>query len=276
MAELMRVSAASARRTALLAALSALCAPRAASAAERHFGFNYESTVQPAGTAELEPWTTVRAGRVDYYSELDARLGLDFGIAKNLEGALFWDLSAVTTDVRVPGAAILTRLSTTDLQSVSGRLKYKLSDPVADALGSALMLEGKYGPLLTGFQGRVILDDQLGSLLLAANVFGGMSELLDRRSTSEGNAGASLAAGYFVTPAFVPSVEVRSETQFDSNVDSSVLFVGPSLSLLGDRYWATFAVEPQVAAFKGATPGRSLDLSQNERLQARLLFGFRL
>ncbi|HEX3855637.1 MAG TPA: hypothetical protein VHW01_31960 [Polyangiaceae bacterium] len=257
-------------------ALSALWLPRSASAAERHFGFSYESSVQSPGTAELQPWTTVRAGRADYYSNLAGRVGFDFGVAKHLEGAFFWNLSATTEDVQAPGAAVPARLSTTDFQSLSMQLKYKLSDPVADALGCALLVEGTYGPFVTGFEGRLILDEQLGSLLLAANLVGGDFGQLDRRSTFEGSLGATLGAGYFVTPSFVPSLEVRSETAFDSNIDRSVLYLGPSVSLLSGRYWATFAVEPQLVAFKGASPSRNLDLSQNERLQVRVLFGFQL
>jgi hypothetical protein len=265
------------RRPALTAiALFALLVPRLGAAAERHFGFSYESSVQSPGTAELEPWTTVRAGRADYYSNLGARLGIGFGIAKHLEGAFFWNLSATTEDVQAPAAVAPARLSTTDFQSLSAQLKYKLSDPVADALGCALLLEGSYGPFVTGFEGRVILDEQLGSLLLAANLVGGDFGQLDRRSTFEGSLGATLAAGYFVTPSFVPSLEARSETAFDSNIDRSVLYLGPSFSWLSGRYWATLAIEPQLVAFKGASPSRNLDLSQNERLQARLLFGFEL
>ena len=178
--------------------------------------------------------------------------------------------------MQAPAASAPARLSTTDFQSLSARLKYKLSDPVADALGGALLLEGTYGPFVAGFEGRLILDEQLGSVLLAANVVAGDFGQLDRRSTFEGSLGATVAAGYFVTPSFVPSLEARSETAFDSNIDSSVLYLGPSLSLLGGRYWATLAVEPQLVAFKGASPSRNLDLSHNERLQARLLFGFQL
>jgi hypothetical protein len=259
-----------------LVALAAVFAPRLATAAERHFGFSDESTVQSPGTAELQPWTTVHAGRADYYSSLDARLGFDFGIAKHLEGAFFWNLSATTEDVQAPAAVAPARLSTTDFQSLSAQLKYKLSDPVADALGCALLLEGTYGPFVTGFEGRVILDDQLGSLLLAANLVGGDFGQLDRRSTFEGSLGATVAAGYFVTPSFVPSLEARSETAFDSNIDSSVLYLGPSFSWLSGRYWATLAATPQLVAFKGGSPSRNLDLNRNERLQARLLFGFQL
>jgi hypothetical protein len=274
--KLIKISPSLAAAAPIAGALLALFVPRPALATERHFGFSDESSVQSPGTAELQPWTTVRAGRADYYSNLGARLGFDFGIAKHLEGAFFWNLSATTEDVQIPAAPTLTRLSTTDFQSFSAQLKYKLSDPVADALGCALLLEGTYGPFVTGFEGRLILDEQLGSLLLAANLMGGDFGQLDRRSTFEGSLSATVAAGYFVTPSFVPGLEARSETAFDSNIDSSVLYLGPSFSLLSGRYWATLAVEPQLIAFKGASPSRNLDLSQNERLQARLLFGFRL
>ena len=47
----------------------------------------------------------MRAGRADYYSNLTARFGVDFGIAKHLEGAFFWNLSATTEDVQAPAAA---------------------------------------------------------------------------------------------------------------------------------------------------------------------------
>ncbi len=268
---------ASPRRPALTAlALCALSLPRSASAAERHFGFSDESSVQSPGTAELQPWTTVRAGRADYYSNLAARFGFAFGMAKHLEGAFFWNLSSTTEDVQAPAAVAPARLSTTDFQSLSAQLKYKLSDPVADALGCALLVEGTYGPFVTGLEGRLILDEQLGSLLLAANLIGGDFGRLDRRSTFEGSLGATLGAGYFVTPSFMPSLEVRSETAFDSNIDRSVLYLGPSFSWLSGRYWATLAAQPQLAALKGASPSRTLDLSQNERLQARVLFGFQL
>ena len=264
------------QRCALLSALIALAAPRVASAAERRFGFTHESSVQASGAAELEPSTDVGAGRDLYYSRMNARLGVAFGLSKHLEGAFFWDLSAITEDVQAPGAAQPARLSTTDFRSATAQLKYKLSDAVADALGCALLVDANYGPFVAGVGGRLVLDKQLGSLLLAGNIFGGDAGQLDRRSTFEGLLGASVAAGYFVTPSFVPSLEVRSETAFDSNIDSSALYVGPSFALLSGKYWATLAIQPQITAFKGSTPGHSLDLTHSEQVQARLSFGFAL
>lgn len=254
----------------------ALAATRPAAAAERRFGFSEESTVLDPGAAELAPWTTVRYGRDHFYSALDARLGFGVGLTRNLEGALYWNVGSVSEDIVLPGAQLASRLSSTDFRSVSVRLKNRFSDPVADALGSALLVEGTLGPLQAGFEGRVILDKQLGSLLLAGNLFGGGIEDLYLRNRFLGSFGATASAGYFVTPSFVPGFEVRSENVFTDQFDRSVLYAGPSASLIGARYWLTLAVQPQIVALKGASSGKHVDLNQNEWVQVRLLLGLRL
>lgn len=259
-----------------LSFLGSLSVSHTASATERHFGFVYESPVIAKGRAELQPWTTVRTGRADYYSRLDARLGFQFGLLENLQGALFWNVSGVTEDIRIPGAALKSRLSSTDFQSVTGQLKYRFSDPVADAFGSAFLVDGFVGPLAAGVEGRFILDDQLGSLLLALNLVGGISEEFEVLSRAVNTFGATAAAGYFVTPNLVTSLEVRNENRYSQLFKRSVLYLGPSVSYVATRYWLTLAVQPQVAALKGATAGHDLDLTENEYLQTRLMFGFQL
>jgi len=264
------------------AALLSVSVASRASASERHFGFGYESTVLSPGLAELEPWTTVRAGRADYFSRLEARVGFKFGLVRNLQAALFWNISSTAEDVQVPGAALKSRLSTTDFQSLSAQLKYKLTDATADALGSALLLEAQAGPLLVGAEARVILDKQLGNLLLALNLVATGYEQLELTSRFVGSFGATAGAGYFLTPNVVASLELRNENSLSKERAesmrslSSVLYAGPSVSYASTRFWLTLAVQPQVIAFKGATDGYHLDLTQNEYVQARLLLGFPL
>ena len=260
----------------VVAVIGVSSSTRIARAAERHFGFSYESATLRPGQAELQPWTTLRLGRTDYYNRIDARLGFELGLLKNLQAALFWNASSTTEDVRLPGSEIKSRLSDSELDSMSLQLKYQFSDPVADALGSALLLEGSTGPLQASFEGRVILDEQLGSFVFDANLIGGVTELWELRSSSHGSFGATLAGGYFVTPNLVTSLEIRNENGFAGQFERSVLYVGPSVSYASTRYWLTLAVQPQVVAFKGASAGQHLDLDQNEYVQARLLFGFAL
>jgi hypothetical protein len=259
-----------------LSTLASLANAPNASAAERHFGFSYESSTLRAGQAELQPWSTVRIGRADYYNRIDARLGFELGLLKNLQASLFWNASSITEDLRLPGASVKSRLSDTELDSLSVQLKYKLSDPVADALGSAIFVEGSTGPLQASFEGRVILDEQLGSFVLDANLVGSLIELWELRSSTLGSFGATLAAGYYVTPSFVTSLELRNENGFSGQFERSVLYLGPSVSFVSTRYWLTLAVQPQLVAFKGATAGHDLDLKQNEYLQTRLMLGLAL
>jgi hypothetical protein len=256
--------------------LLAMAVSASAQASERHFGFGYESAVLNPGLAELQPWTTERIGRSDYYNRLEARLGFQLGLVRNLQAALFWNAASITADILVPGAVENARLSTTDFESLSAQLKYKLSDPTADALGAALLLEGEAGPLRVGYEGRVILDKQLGSLLLGFNLFGGGVEHLERRSRFEASFGATAGAGYFLTPNWVTSLEVRNVNQYSGQLDHSVLYLGPTVSYASTRYWLTLAVQPQIVAFKGAASGHHLDLNKNEYVQARLLLGFPL
>ena len=259
-----------------LATIGTLTGARRAAAAERHFGFSYESSSLRSGQAELQPWSTARMGRADYYNRIDARLGFELGLLKNLQAGLFWNGWTITRDLRIPGAALKSRLSDRELSSFSVQLKYKLSDPIADALGSALFVEGSTGPQQASFEGRLILDEQLGSFLLAANLIGGLVELWELRSSTLGSFGATLAAGYYVTPSLVTSLEVRNENGFSGQLDRSVLYLGPTVSFVSTRYWLTLAVQPQLVAFKGATAGHNLDLSQNEYLQTRLMLGLAL
>jgi hypothetical protein len=256
------------------ALLLAMAVSANASATERHFGFGYESAVLRPGLAELQPWTTERLGRADYFNRLEARLGFQLGLLPNLQAALFWNASSTTEDIEIAGQK--SRLSSTDFQSLSVQLKYKLSDPTTDSIGSAFLLEGQAGPSLVGFEGRVILDKQLGSLLFACNLFGGLVEQLELRSTSVASFGAAVAAGYFVTPNVVTSLEARNENRYTTELEGSVLYLGPSVSYASTRFWLTLAVQPQIVAFKGATEGHHLDLNQNEYVQARLLLGFPL
>jgi hypothetical protein len=258
------------------ALLAFMALSTSASASERHFGFGYESAVLSPGLAELQPWTTERFGRADYYNRLEARLGFQLGLLRNLQGALFWNAASTTADILVPGAVNNARLSTTDFESLSVQLKYKLFDPTADALGAALLLEGEAGPLRVGYEGRVILDKQLGSLLLGFNLFGGGVEWLEMRSRFEASFGATAGIGYFVTPNVVTSLELRNQNGYSGQLDHSVLYLGPTVSYASTRFWLTLAAQPQIIAFKGATSGHHLDLNKNEYVQARLLLGFPL
>jgi hypothetical protein len=248
-----------------------------AAASERHFAFTYETSVLAEGDAELEPWTTVRVGRERYYSRIDNRLEFELGLFPNLQTALYWNFSRTTEDIEDPISGELSRVSTTSFNSISSEWKYNLSNPVADALGSALYLEGTYGPALVEVEGKLLLDKQLGDVLIALNLVAEKEWELVRPDTIEKLIfEADLGLGYFFTPSFVGGVEVVSETFVESDeVTSSALYAGPSIAYADSHYWLSFAVTPQVFAPKSQS-GDTTDLARGEAVRGRVLLGFHL
>src|SRR4051812_33373099 len=148
-----RPSSVSSWLVSLLLAVPAIALPRLATANERHFTYTYESAVLPQGARELEVWTTARLGRDQYFARFDHRLEFEVGLTGRLQTSLYLNFSGETAET-APGV----RTSGMSYQGVSSEWKYKLLDPVADALGLAL-----YGELLGStdefeFEGKVILD----------------------------------------------------------------------------------------------------------------------
>jgi len=250
-----------------LAVLALLAAD--ASASERRFTYTYESTVLAPGERELEPWTTWRAGRDGYYSAFDERLEFEVGLTERLQTSLYLNFGAVTA-----GAA---RDTSTSFEGVSSEWKLKLSDPVADALGSALYLELAAGPSRAAVEAKLILDRRMGGLLVALNLSGERAWDLGVNPT-EAETELQVVGGvsWAVTPALAVGLEVREVNELaGSEVESAVLSGGPAVSWIGPTWWATLTVLPQWVAFKGATHGH-LDLADYERAETRLVFGWHL
>lgn len=240
-----------------------------ASASERRFTYTYESTVLAPGERELEPWSTWRAGRDGYYSAFDERLEFEVGLTERLQTAFYVNFGAVTA-----GAA---RATSTSFDGVSSEWKLKLSDPVADAVGSALYLELAAGPSSAAVEAKLILDRRVGHLLVALNLSAERAwDLGVSPAEAETELEAVAGVSWAVTSALAVGIEVREVNELaGSEVESAVLSGGPAVSWNGSTWWATLTVLPQWLALEGATHGR-LDLADHERAATRLVFGWHL
>src|SRR5690349_6068799 len=114
-----------------------------AQANQRHFTYTYESAVLPRGDREVELWSTFRTGRHDFYSRFDHRAEFEFGLTDRLMTSFYlnWQKISEADNTTTPPSI----QSSSDFTGVSSEWKYKLSDPVADKIGSAL-----YGELTLG------------------------------------------------------------------------------------------------------------------------------
>jgi len=263
-------------------ATAGLCAARLADASIRSFVYTQESRVLSPGESELEPWTTFRVGRSRYYSALDGRLELEHGLAPQLQVALYWNFSTQTQDVVQDSLTRdLTRLTESEFASASAELKYQLSDPTADVLGSALYFETTLGPRESELEAKLIVDRSVGHWLIAANAIAELElEPVRRADGSELETGLvlqpTLAAAYLLPYGASIGLELRAPIGVAGEAESATLFGGPVVRWADRGFWAALGFLPQLAAFSQQSPKSRLDLSDHERLEVRLLAGFML
>lgn len=253
----------------------ALVAPRSARANERHLTYTYESAVLPQGARELEVWTTPRLGRDTYFARFDHRLEFEVGLTGKLQTSLYLNFAGETAET-APGI----RSSSMIYEGVSSEWKYKISDPVADALGFALYGELTGSTDMFEFEGKLIFDKMLGRLLLAGNLVGAIEyEFKATDSEPELEVELDLAGTYFLTPHLALGLEVRNHNMFEEaeEWEHSSLFAGPVIAYAASSWWVALTVFPQLPALKkpeGSTG--SLVLDEHEKFNARLLFSFQL
>jgi hypothetical protein len=250
-------------------------------AAHRSFPFTEQSLTLGAGTSEIEPWTTFRAGRERYYSAVDGQLSLEHGLAPRLQLGLSWLFSSETRDVLTGDlTGEIRRSNESELAGASMDLHYQLSDATADLLGSALELEAALGARESMLGAGIIVDRNLERWKVAANL-AFECELASVRDAEGSDLETAvtleptLAVAYELSSGFGLGLELRAPLGLGDG-ESSTLFGGPVVNYDGSRFWATLGVEPQLVAFTGQTPSSRLDLHDHERLELRLRAGFAL
>ncbi len=262
--------------------LAGLCCASMATGNERAFVYTHESRVLASGDSELEPWVTFRAGRKRYFSRQEGRLGLERGVVASLQLGLYWNFASQSQDVVQDAfTGEIARVNESEFAGASFQLKYQLSDPSADLLGTALYLEPTLGPRATELTGRLVADLYLGRLLLAANL-AAQYRLAPTRNdegtelTTEFVLEPTLAAAYLLPRGFSLGLELRAPLGLTGEGKSSTLFGGPVLSWGDQGFWVALGVSPQLVALSGQSPDSRLDLARHERVEVRVLAGFAL
>ncbi len=248
-----------------------------ARAYERLFPYTYESAVLPAGALEIELWTTPRLMRDHYFVRFDQRIEFEVGLGRNVQTAFY---------INTRGQAETTPNGLSkkyDFRGVSSEWKWQLSDPAADAVGSALYGEVTWMPHEVELEAKVILDRWLGPVLLAYNL------VAEYEIEAEQKKGEDLewekilllenllGVAVRVTDGFHAGIEVLNRNRIsEGRLDYSALLLGPNLSIRAGRWWAALTFLAQVPAFKNSkeSPHGSLVLDDLERYQARLLLGY--
>lgn len=246
-------------------------------AQDRVFTYTYQSNVLNKGQKELEVWTTLGAGRQDYYRGLNHSLEFEVGLGGKLQTAFYLNYGYSKGITESNGTDILT---TDNSYSFANEWKLKLSDPVADKLGSAVYFEYALAPGETELEGKLILDKQTGRFIHAFNLVGELGfekefnpegNQLEAETEKEFKMEWNYGFSYKINERWFAGVEMMNENVFaEGKLEKSILTAGPGVSYSGQGFWMNFTLMPQLTNLKGG--GRSI--TEDDGLQARLIFSY--
>lgn len=260
-----------------LFALIAVLATFVAQAQDRVFTYTYQSNVLNQGQKELEVWTTLGTDRQDYYRGFDHRLEFEIGLGSKLQTAFYLNYGYSTGISQANGIDVLNSSSS---YSFSNEWKLKLSDPVANAIGSAVYFEYGLAPKETELETKLILDKQSGRFIQAFNLSGELETekdfdhsvtKIEAENDYEFKLEWNYGLSYRINERWFAGLEFRNENVFeDGTFEKSILSAGPGFSYLGKGYWINFTLMPQITDLKS---GRR-NIVGSDGFQARLIFSY--
>jgi len=248
-------------------------------AQDRIFTYVYQSLVLNKGEKELEVWTTYRTGRDYYYRRLDARTEFEVGLGRKIQTSFYLNLTSQSSEIvddTIPSIESETEFS------FSNEWKIKLSDPVANVLGSGLYAELTIGTTELELEAKVILDKKIGRVTQALNLVfepewkwkPGNNEIkpvMEYKFEFNYGIGISLGKGFTI------GAEIRNPNLYENKSwANSALYAGPTLSWARHDFWINVTFMPQITGLRGMSPDRNLNLNEYERYQARVIFSYLL
>ena len=251
--------------------------PSLAKAQDRVFNYTYQSNVMSTKEQELEAYNTFSLGKQDFYRGYQSKLEFETGIARHLQ-ASFYLITETATGYNLNQDSALSSESSF---AVANEWKYQLSDPAANAVGSALYTEFELSREAFSWENKIILDKKMGRSTLALNLVGELESgkiLIGKLLARSRAFNAEVHAGYAyrIAEGWDLGLEARNiNSRSEGSWIASNLFAGPMVCYYRDEFRANLTVMPQLHSFAGATRN-GLDLDRFTKWESRLTFSFDL
>lgn len=198
------------------------------------------------------------------------------GLGKGVQTAFYINLSTRTFS---PDDTLLFSSSSIGF---SNEWKFKLSDAVANRIGSALYGEITFDGHEIELEGKIILDKKMDKNNFAFNLVGEM-ELEYEYEAEEGiielekSTKMEMVFGYMrnVGKNSGIGLELRNKNNFkDGDIYTSPFFAGPVAHFSGKSWWLNVGVMPQLFNAKKISGGGNLDLNNYEKVEGRMIVSF--
>ena len=248
-------------------------------AQDRLFTFTHQSNVLNKGQREIEVWNTMASGMNQFYRGFDHSIEFEMGLGSNLQTSFYLDHGY---SKGIESTAGIDAVVEESHFSFKNEWKLKLSDPVADAMGSALYFETKLATEETELEGKFIFDKKIGNTLHALNIvseYAFLDELenngtkIDVKKGSELNFNLNYGCSYRLNDNLSLGLELMNNNR--NNGDKwiySTIYAGPTLSYNAEGFWINVSFVPQITDLRSG----ALDLNYNQKYLTRLLFSYAL
>lgn len=247
-------------RKLLLWCLAVSLLPSIAQAGARRFTYVYEATTAAPGTFELESWVTWKTERENdrRYRQFDFRHEVEFGLTDRLQMAIYLaDWSYQKGDSFARDGSVYTGSAV--------ELMYSLTNPATSAIGSAIYGELKIGDELASLESKIILQKDLGLLVLAYNATLEAEWAGKGLDEKKGEFQQTVGASYQIRPQFLVGGELLHEIAFPEwgAAEESIVYAGPNVSVRAGNWWATVTGLAQLTGVRG-----------EPNFQLRTIFGY--
>ncbi len=258
--------------------LAAIALFQTSVAQDRVFTYTYQTNVLSKGVKELEYWSTVRSGRKEFYNAIDQRFELELGLGKNVQTAFYFNANHSVSK----GADGLVSNTETGF---SNEWKIKLSDPVANKIGTGLYGEIGFNGEELEIEAKILLDKKFGNNLVAFNAVGEY-EIEYEYEADENELEAEVETPFELDFAYMHfmgshmgvGLEARNHNEVsEKGWENSVWYAGPTLHFNGANWFINVNAMPQLfnaRTTEGTT--EKLELNNHEKLEARVLLSFTL
>jgi len=255
------------------------CGLAQVSATERFFGYTYEPETMPKGALEYEQWVSLGAARnktvgQENYARWEFREELEYGATDNYSVSLY--LNQSSESFRDPATG--EDHSDFNFDGVSIENRYMVLNPADHAVGLTLYLEPRYAGDEAELEEKIILGQRFGDWKWALNLTHA-TEWSDNFHSTEGEVELSFGITRRLNQHWSLGMEARDHNELpDYDIwENTAFYVGPVVTYLQEKWWATLTVMPQVlgANFTENVDGdHHFELEGHERVNARLIIGF--
>ena len=213
----------------------------------RRFAYVYETTTMPQGLAEYEQWITWKTDKTsdDRYERLEFRQEIEYGLSDRVQVALYfadWRYTRKSSG------------SNTEVRDTAIEVMANVVDPATSAVGVALYGEIKVGATKFALEGKLLLEKDLGGLLLGYHAIVESEWEDEDWVRNKGELKPTAGLSWQASPKLLFGAEVLHEVELPdwSEAEDALFYAGPSVSLREGNVWVTTAALWQLTDVDGA------------------------